>query len=257
MAMEFEVNISLIAKCRVCFQEKDDLHSIFKRRKGASAYDRLSACTKLNIERNDGGPSLICIDCLRELEITVKFLEKCEKSNETLSALNLGIAPKNEQSIDKDAGAAADASIDERRCEQLQCTVCGVRDGCVHSQYQCHLCSKQFKRKDNLKVHRERHSGERRFWCVECGARRYTSGELAAHMRTHAADAAKARAHKCCLCHKAFTARANLRIHMRRHTVHGSNEVCLKVSALTSATCATRSSYHKQHSQCIREYTQV
>lgn len=166
--MEYDVNNSVILKCRVCFQEKDDLHSIFKRRKGSSAYDKLLSCTKLNIAKNDGGPSLICIECLKELEVTEAFLKKCEKSNEMLASLNLDLASKDGYLIlDNDnkwyqnddvniVVKPSDIIVDNKKNE-----VCSVRTPVVQkcseletSEFKCPLCGKYFKKKDNLKVHK-------------------------------------------------------------------------------------------------------
>lgn len=72
--------------CRICLQQKTKLFSLFRKIKGSSPFEKLVTKTQLKIHENDAGPSSICSQCLIELDATVKFLNKCENSNQILSA---------------------------------------------------------------------------------------------------------------------------------------------------------------------------
>lgn len=175
---------SVLSKCRVCFHEKDEMHSIFKRRKGLSAYDKLISYSKLNIKKNDGGPTLICVHCLTELDVAVNFVIKCEKSNEILASLvddnsdtlkhskedwvedNHILSEERLQRTDNVTNIDIHKSTQRELLNEIKtisryvrkpCLVCGARRHCGHvpvKTYPCDICSKHFKKKDNLIVHK-------------------------------------------------------------------------------------------------------
>ena len=58
----------------------------------------------------------------------------------------------------------------------------------VHSgerPFQCKICDKDFKRKDNYQKHLSVHSGENPYKCNVCDKRCSQKGELIVHMRKH------------------------------------------------------------------------
>lgn len=172
-------------KCRICFKKQDTVYSIFRKRKGVSPCEKLN---KLGVkaEANDAGPSCICCDCLAELDITITFLEKCEKSNQILAeqlscALVLPeeiVNFKTDVSIDnedntcytkdshvdvaqefctngnwnEDANSSEMLSLKEPRCGE-----CGSKRRCRHwtppATHTCPYCQKVFTRKFNFKLH--------------------------------------------------------------------------------------------------------
>lgn len=154
--------------CRICFKKQDTVFSLFRKRKG------LSPCEKLNkigvkADVNDTGPAGICCDCLTELETTVHFLEKCEKSNQIL-AEHLGDVFKDSNTLHFES-RVVDVSQDECELnvkqevksdeelvdEEAHCEECGSRRRCRHwappATHTCPKCQKVFNRKFNFKLH--------------------------------------------------------------------------------------------------------
>lgn len=154
--------------CRICFKKQDTVFSLFRKRKGISPCEKLN---KIGVKAglNDTGPSCICCDCLTELETTVHFLEKCEKSNEILAkhlgdnlkdsnALNFEnrqldcVQDECENNVRQVLKNSEELEVEEARCEE-----CGSRRRCRHwappATHTCPKCQKVFNRKFNFKLH--------------------------------------------------------------------------------------------------------
>ncbi|KAF0296313.1 Zinc finger protein 607 [Amphibalanus amphitrite] len=81
--------------------------------------------------------------------------------------------------------------------------------------YQCSVCGKCFRWKNNLDIHARIHADERPYQCDICGHATRCSANLRLHkQRVHSA----LRPHVCPLCQKGFKERYSMTIHMRSHT---------------------------------------
>ncbi|RVE43794.1 hypothetical protein evm_011565 [Chilo suppressalis] len=236
--------------CRICLQNKDTLFSLFRKIKGSSPYEKLLNKTKLQLNVVCG-PSSICSQCLMELDTTVNFLDKCEKSNAILAAKSPEIVEDlnsvSEHHVDEEEisdlnGESKEAPIE---VDTAKCPECGSLRRCKHwaplKTLICNFCQKAFTRKFNLKLHLKRHLGEKDWPCPKCGirqltqwlARRHcgprprrpcpvagcdksftTNTNLNSHIRTHYGE----RPHACTECGKTFTTKNTLNDHLRTHT---------------------------------------
>ncbi|XP_059062206.1 replication initiator 1-like [Achroia grisella] len=234
--------------CRICFQEQTTLFPLFIERRDSSCrswspYHQLVNRTELKIAVDDGGPTSICVQCLTDLETTVNFLEKCEKSNEILASLYSSCARPFESKIvvkdvmdgnencsetgnyknsdqnqcGVDAERSKSASAEEVVDSTSRCPECGSGRRCQHwtppATHRCPLCHKEFTRKFNFKLHLKRHSGEREFPCASCGRRQVTRCLAARHCRPRPRRACPQPG-----CLKTFTTNTNLRTHLTTHT---------------------------------------
>ncbi|XP_028155850.1 gastrula zinc finger protein XlCGF8.2DB-like [Ostrinia furnacalis] len=230
--------------CRICFHRQDTLFSLFRKIKGSSPYEKLVKKTQLKIELNDTGPASICSQCLIELDTTVSFLEKCEKSNHILAAklsqsIVLGDVKTNVSAIRHEETLFHDSAehkysektefpieydIEDNsftqtpiEIEPAKCSECGSLRRCKHwappTSFICQYCSKVFTRKFNFKLHLKRHLGEKDWPCTTCGVRLLTRWLAQRHC------APKPR-RSCPVpgCGKTFTTNTNLTTHMRVHS---------------------------------------
>lgn len=170
--------------CRICFKKQDTMYSLYSKRSGITPCEKLNKLG-LKADVNDAGPTCICCNCLTELETTVNFLEKCEKSNQLMAEhfcrgldlteeivsykdnLNIEIESNafcsekvventqdvNEECIvSEEVKANGTLSLEDPRCEK-----CGSRRRCRHwsppQTHTCPYCQKVFNRKFNFKLH--------------------------------------------------------------------------------------------------------
>uniref|UniRef100_A0A2K6LQU5 Zinc finger and SCAN domain containing 5C n=1 Tax=Rhinopithecus bieti TaxID=61621 RepID=A0A2K6LQU5_RHIBE len=80
--------------------------------------------------------------------------------------------------------------------------------------FACEVCSKRFKYRGKLAVHKRSHTGERRFQYNLCGNRFMQRIGLQFHQRTHTGE----RPYTCDVCQKQFTQKSYLKCHRRSHT---------------------------------------
>lgn len=88
----------------------------------------------------------------------------------------------------------------------------------VHQEAQipCPLCNKKLKTKKSLDVHMHRHTGIRRYSCMDCGKKFFQKGNLLKHAVVHNPNAKVILT--CDHCNKNFTSRDYLSQHMLEHT---------------------------------------
>ncbi len=79
--------------------------------------------------------------------------------------------------------------------------------------YKCSVCSKDFKRKDKLKIHMiSVHEGVKPFQCEICPKSFVTKSKLSEHSRRHAGE----RRFSCLICNKRYSGSSDLRKHLAK-----------------------------------------
>lgn len=173
--------------CRICLKKQDTVYSLFRKYKGLTPCDQLSKIG-LKTDINDAKPSCICFECLSELDVTLNFLEKCEKSNQILSEHYKQVVNlcqeietfKGDPNIEEpvvienntcytesrpveivedvtDTNSSEARKAVELALEDARCAECGSRRRCPHwappATHTCPYCQKVFTRKFNFKLH--------------------------------------------------------------------------------------------------------
>jgi len=120
-----------------------------------------------------------------------------------------------------------DTTITACTCVQqilFACTVCDkefTRKGnlnvhrqrrSVENMYSCDECEASFLSQNSLSHHKNIHTGKHK--CTECGKCCQRSADLAAHMRSHSGE----KPFECTVCGKRFTMAGNLFVHSRIHS---------------------------------------
>ncbi|WPG97537.1 Hypothetical protein R9X50_00031400 [Acrodontium crateriforme] len=82
--------------------------------------------------------------------------------------------------------------------------------------YECDIdaCTKAFRQKTHLLIHRRAHTGEKPYECKECGQKFSQQGNLKTHERRHTGE----RPYECDICGKTFAQHGNVRAHRIVHT---------------------------------------
>ncbi|XP_037091578.1 zinc finger protein 345-like [Pollicipes pollicipes] len=105
-----------------------------------------------------------------------------------------------------------------RSCPAVLGSVAALRKHSMQHRersFQCSVCGKCFRWKNNLDIHARIHADERPYQCDVCGHATRCSANLRLHkQRVHSS----ARPHVCGTCQKGFKERYNLAIHLRSHT---------------------------------------
>ncbi|XP_053123819.1 zinc finger protein 574 [Hemicordylus capensis] len=83
--------------------------------------------------------------------------------------------------------------------------------------FKCPLCSKVLASPAELEKHREEHSGESRFLCVDCGLGFGTEAVLLSHRRTHSSNPLYR-----CACGKTFINMTKFLYHRRSHSANST-----------------------------------
>lgn len=78
----------------------------------------------------------------------------------------------------------------------------------------CTVCGIRFVRKDYLKLHMRRHTGDLPYTCNYCGKSFPRTTDLNVHVRYHTNE----KSHFCTVCNKGFNRPYNLKVHLRVHT---------------------------------------
>ena len=117
----------------------------------------------------------------------------------------------------------------------------------------CEQCQATFRRASNLKIHLQRHLGNKPFTCTQCSASFVEEKNLKRHMVAHRTD----RPHVCLECGLAFVESGNLTRHKLTHS--GSKDfVCELCGAAFSKAHHLKdhlASHGENNSLGLREYT--
>ena len=89
----------------------------------------------------------------------------------------------------------------------------------LNKEHVCSTCGKQFSRKNSLKLHEKRHTGEKAQECYFCDKRFIAKKERIIHEASHTKD----RQFKCTDCEKLFVTQSQLNSHI---FVHSNTNCC-------------------------------
>ncbi|XP_061516735.1 zinc finger protein 70-like [Anopheles gambiae] len=236
--------------CRCCMASKPRMKPLFD----TNLFAMLNAVTGLNVHRNDGLPSQLCVPCVLQIRRSHFFKVQCENTDVTLRSYAVETRPDDtdtyilaedgtyvkeaDSSSQNDDGAAPAGSavsgspVKRLLPKRLFCPQCPkefqaekqlkrhMRTHFVVKPHGCTECSASFLEKSNLKKHMLKHTGELRnsetktHLCSECGKSFKYGTSLSRHKRFHA----QRNMFTCTVCSKAYVEQTSLDVHMRSHT---------------------------------------
>lgn len=78
------LNLDFDRLCRLCLTEGEGFMPIFDDSREAGFSQRIQNCTCLKINKRDGLPSAICLECIEKLDYIKEFQNQCERSDTVL-----------------------------------------------------------------------------------------------------------------------------------------------------------------------------
>lgn len=163
--------------CRVCLDSNvKKCMSLFEIYKDYLIFDYVNSIANVKIQKDDGLPDKICLECLLELETAINFKQKCESSNIILHSTQLD---NLQESVVDDANAVPDLVIkkeepleesfeyldDDSHLFNASDLLADASDNieeddkglkksrAIDLKLECHDCGNNFKSKCKLRVH--------------------------------------------------------------------------------------------------------
>uniref|UniRef100_A0A6P7EZP3 Oocyte zinc finger protein XlCOF6-like n=1 Tax=Diabrotica virgifera virgifera TaxID=50390 RepID=A0A6P7EZP3_DIAVI len=95
--------------------------------------------------------------------------------------------------------------------------------------YECNICNKSFSKNDSLKAHKRGHTGEKPYVCNYCNKSFAHGGSYRYHLKLHTGEVS----HFCVNCNKGYISLSNLRFHMKKcREINIKSEIDIKSEPL-------------------------
>ncbi|XP_047033992.1 gastrula zinc finger protein XlCGF57.1-like [Helicoverpa zea] len=226
--------------CRICLQRIDQNQNVVnlfnETDESKEIMDKLYHCFQVTLSVDKAMPSLMCGDCINELNSANNLRLKCMNLNERLQILYndyLQNSTKAENDVlsyveNTDSNSPIDyletTDLSKQASDKVEIHESEVKN--VSDSFTCNLCNKVLKTKVTLLKHyvsmheKRKHVGQvsgfgaaRRYHCTSCSYSTPHSQTLVSHMRTHNGERPYT-----CECGKSFTQSASLAAHRKTHS---------------------------------------
>lgn len=269
-AIQSDVQVDEI--CRTCLNFHTEVKYIYeKQAKRQSIEQMLRDCSFLEVQKGDGLPSYMCVQCLEIVSTAYAFKLTCVNSDRQLRSQ---MPPNNMSNCKNDSLWIMDdndlpftgSESPQFSSELMQalplhshkCKICHkvftkrqglqrhnkIHDNSLEKRKLCTFCGKSFLRLDDLKRHTRTHTNERPYSCKSCDKSYKQSSELKEHLNTHA----RGKLFICSRCGKTLSTRNGLYVHIKVHNADRNYEcdVCLKRFASNSELLSHINHIHSQ-----------
>ncbi|CAK1599535.1 unnamed protein product [Parnassius mnemosyne] len=228
--------------CRICLKAKSCTIDLFsKQEQSKNVLHKIFICFQIKLAQKKYLPSLICTECVEELNVTWQFREKCLTSEEkfavpTKNLLESCILPINDNFSVRDGNVnrikevlrTQDSAerIDLDKESDKSESALSITGKITKIELNCTSCNKTLKSEASLMRHqismhqKRKHLGKvtgfgstRRYHCTKCPYATPHSQTLINHMRRHNGE----RPYHCD-CGKSFTQSSSLAAHRKTHS---------------------------------------
>ncbi|XP_049875125.1 zinc finger protein OZF-like [Pectinophora gossypiella] len=225
--------------CRICLNKKAFI-SVFDKEEDDIQYStKIMRCVSVVVDENDYLPKFICTECLGELCIAYRFVERCEEADKTLR----GLLPASteptadliavlstpnyikeeqddtehcdDQSITEDVSDYKEISKLQKKTTTKKCKK-KQKKRCKNGPIQCVVCGRTAACRSAMEAHMRCHTGEKPFQCDTCNLRFTTKGGLTRHIANN--HSKRERRFMCETCGNSFFTKSDIITHMRIHT---------------------------------------
>lgn len=236
--------VDLQALCVICLQKaKHFINLFYDNNESKETLNKIYQCFQVTLSADKSIPSLMCGDCLHELNVANNFRLKCITLNERLELYLKEHLQEGKDQVENEYsncisnyedGPDSDSCLND--CSDLNIVCRKVNEvnkgeeNCLQketSSFKCNLCHKVLKTRITLLKHyvsmheKRKHIGKvsgfgaaRRYHCTSCTYSTPHSQTLVSHMRTHNGE----RPYSCSECSKSFTQSSSLAAHRKTHS---------------------------------------
>lgn len=221
--------------CRICLLTSPEMVYLFDESSEHSLIEKITLCTCITpIEKNDGYPQSICLNCAEMVETVFKFKTLCEKTDIELRSLSVEVF-KEEDTEPHEIfyEVTEEQETEDTTYEEIEFPSFDEKDEDEEESMECEVDDKSVIRKEKIKsptklkqrVKRHKSSDyveEEEFvdessashQCETCGIICKNQATLKIHIKSHS----DVKPHICSFCGKDFKTRLSLKIHIRSHT---------------------------------------
>lgn len=233
--------------CRICLLTSPDMVYLFDDSSQHSLIEKITLCTCITpIERNDGFPQSICLNCAQLVETVFKFKTLCEKTDNELRSLSVEIFKEEEDVEDNEILYEVTEEQEtegepETIYEEIDFPSFDEKDEEeIDESVECSADEKSVKRIKTTKIKSPKKLRAKRprsndlymeeeeeelpvdeqsvlsasHQCETCGIICKNTATLKIHIKSHS----DVKPHICSFCGKNFKTRLSLKIHIRSHT---------------------------------------
>lgn len=234
--------------CRICLLTSSEMVYLFDDSSEHSLIEKITLCTCITpIERNDGFPQSICLNCAQLVETVFKFKTLCEKTDNELRSLSVEIFKEEEDTESNEIFyevteepetegepettyeeiefPSFDEKDEEEIDESMECSadekpIKRTKTTKIKSPTKLKLRSKRLRSNDVYMEEEEEAPVDEQLTasashqCETCGIICKNTATLKIHIKSHS----DVKPHICSFCGKNFKTRLSLKIHIRSHT---------------------------------------
>ncbi|XP_068628434.1 gastrula zinc finger protein XlCGF57.1-like [Battus philenor] len=231
--MSYQDDLCNLHMCRICLERGERTINLFSNdEQSRSTLNKIFQCFQIKLEYKKQLPSLICKQCIEEVNIAWKLREKCITFEEKLKIYSKSmteINTKSEDTMVKDYGI--EDYIDSgtlSTSKNCYIDLDSNKAETINAEIKCPHCNKTLKSKASVLRHiismhqKRKYVGkvtgfgvDRRYNCAKCSYATPHSQTLINHMRRHNGE----RPYQCD-CGKSFTQSSSLAAHRKTHSTN-------------------------------------
>ncbi|VVC98261.1 unnamed protein product [Leptidea sinapis] len=213
--------MDIIMLCKICLEKTGNISILSKGDDGIQYNIKLIRVLK--VKEEDILPSVVCEQCVSDLDIAYRFVQKYDASVQTLKCLNSSIHLYSDIQLKNEARCDIENESNELKSEELSDDhdYPNDFDNDLLSEFQSRTIFENngepvTQTHESVRKKVRKREGKNRVQCVICGLITLSPSALEIHMRKHTGE----RPFSCDLCHSRYSTKGALKRHLERASIH-------------------------------------